>query len=515
MDFILKSIFKKSAFVIIFANVLHAIPNPTIQEIFTKEHLSPLYSFSSKSPLPFLLELQKNLPFFSIIDAGCGVPHWLFDQDLPFQYTGIDIVREIIEKNQALQNKNSFLLLDITQEKIPSSDLILCQNCLEHLSFFDIYSALNSFKESGASYLLTSAYPDQKINKETSTGLYRKLNLQSYPFYFPPPLFIYDQDDGKQLELWQLQDLDLTGLFNILSPPLTVLSKPVGKPLSWEHPAVMNSIRRGLSQIHHDFSINPDTLDQVKQNVFVVCDPEAGRNAYQWKLENKIKKLVVGPNMVGSPFQENKFVSWPLIDAYLHPSEWTRKGFIAVEPFLKDRISLWPAGVDEQYWNPVESFEKKNSNKVLLYKKTDFNVSDQVESLLKNLGFEVVSITYGKYSIDQYKQICNECKFAVFISRSESQGIALAESWSMDIPTLVWNPKGSITYQEVIFNDISSAPYLSDMTGKEWSTQDDLIKLLKDFNSHAKHFQPRRWTLLHMTDKVSSEQLLSYIRQDP
>jgi hypothetical protein len=508
-------IFKKSIFFIVFANLLQASPNPTIQEIFTKEHLTPLYSTSSKSPLPCLLELRKKLSFSSVIDAGCGTSHLLFQEDLPFGYVGIDIVESIIKKNKTTHDKYSFLLLDITKEKIPSSDLILCQNCLEYLSFFDAYNALNSFKESGASYLLTSTYSDQKINKETSTGVYRKLNLRAYPFYFPPPLFTYDLQEGKQLELWRLQDLDLTELLNILSPPLTVLSKPVGKPLFWEHPAVVNSIKRGLSQIHQNFSVNPDTLDRVKQNVFVVCDPEAGRNAYQWKLENKIKRLVIGPNMVGSPFQENKFVSWPLIDAYLHPSEWTRKGFIAALPLLEGRISLWPAGVDEQYWNPVESFEKKRSNKVLLYRKTDFNVCDQIETLLKNLGFEVVSITYGKYSIDQYKQICNQCKFAVFISRSESQGIALAESWSMDVPTLVWNPKGSITYQEVIFNDVSSAPYLSEMTGKEWTTEDDLTKILKNFNSHAKYFQPRRWTLLHMTDKVSSEQLLSYIRQDP
>lgn len=54
-------------------------------------------------------------------------------------------------------------------------------------------------------------------------------------------------------------------------------------------------------------------------------------------------------------------------------------------------------------------------------------------------------------------------RFAVFLSRKESQGISLAESCSMNIPTLVWNPKKTIIQNRLIEN-YTSAPYINNET---------------------------------------------------
>ena len=52
---------------------------------------------------------------------------------------------------------------------------------------------------------------------------------------------------------------------------------------------------------------------------------------------------------------------------------------------------------------------------------------------------------------------------AVFISRSESQGLALAEAWAMDVPTLVWQgPPGD---GGSLFNLSDPSPYLTSHTG--------------------------------------------------
>ncbi len=503
---------KVVCFYIASINFLYAGVNTTNKEIFTYEEQNPLYALSSKNPIAKLLEIQNVFPLTSIVDIGCGNPKWLTSTILPFTYCGVDIVDSIIEKNILTYPNASFVSMDVAQEKIPDADLILCQNTLEYLSFFTIYNALTTCKNSKASYILLSTYPEQKVNRETSTGLYRKINFQEFPFYFPTPKKLYKEQEGKWLGLWNVQDLNLENLLSTIFPPLTVLSKPVGKPLSWEHPAVMGSVRRGLSQMHPNFSINPDLLSQVKENIFILCDYEAGINAYRWKEQHKIKKLLIGPNMVGTPSEHNGFVCLPLIDIYLHPSEWTREGFIATEPSLENRISLWPAGVDECYWSPKEFFNIKNSNTILVYCKTDFDLCDQVESTLHKLGFAVERITYGHYSAEEFKQACNRCKFAVFISRSESQGIALAEAWSMDLPTLVWDIQGDITYQDVVFHNVSAAPYLSAMTGKKWKNLEELIELIQRIDCYKHEFHPRRWVLLHMTDKVCVEQLLSYIR---
>ena len=52
---------------------------------------------------------------------------------------------------------------------------------------------------------------------------------------------------------------------------------------------------------------------------------------------------------------------------------------------------------------------------------------------------------------------------AVFMSRSESQGLALAEAWAMDVPTLVWqSPPGE---PGSVFSLSDPAPYLTSDTG--------------------------------------------------
>ena len=55
------------------------------------------------------------------------------------------------------------------------------------------------------------------------------------------------------------------------------------------------------------------------------------------------------------------------------------------------------------------------------------------------------------------------CLLAVFLSSSESQGIALAEAWSMNVPTFVWNPKPK-ELNGRYFPSVDSAPYLTPET---------------------------------------------------
>src|SRR5262249_9038381 len=100
---------------------------------------------------------------------------------------------------------------------------------------------------------------------------------------------------------------------------------------------------------------------------------------------------------------------------------------------------------------------------------------------------------------------------AVFLSTFETQGIALAEAWSMDVPTLVWNPRSSAEWRGRRFVAGSSCPYLTPATGLDWVTLGDLQRVLIEAIDGRTGFQPRRWTLEHMTDAVCSQTLYDLI----
>src|SRR2546428_11260830 len=123
-----------------------------------------------------------------LLDAGCGDFNWMAQVRLPIEhYTGIDIVPELVEQNQYRygDRTKTFVHGDITCDRLPRADVILCRDCLVHFCFGDIWAALRNFKRSQSRYLLTTTFIDIPINIDIATGGWRKINLQLPPFNFP------------------------------------------------------------------------------------------------------------------------------------------------------------------------------------------------------------------------------------------------------------------------------------------------------------------------------------------
>ncbi|NMF62442.1 class I SAM-dependent methyltransferase [Brasilonema octagenarum] len=170
-----------------------------------------------EAKLPALL---KTLQVDVLLDLPCGDFSWMQLIDLPVsRYIGADIVSELILENQKRygSQNHQFLTLDLTSEPLPTADLLLCRDCFVHLSFGDIFSALNNMKRSQITYLLTTTFPNCEENEDITTGDWRLLNLEKPPFSFPTPLQLINEQcsEGggifrdKSLGLWLLQDIHL------------------------------------------------------------------------------------------------------------------------------------------------------------------------------------------------------------------------------------------------------------------------------------------------------------------
>jgi hypothetical protein len=170
-----------------------------------------------EAKLPALL---KTLQVDVLLDLPCGDFSWMQLIDLPVsRYIGADIVSELILENQKRygSQKRQFMIMDLTSEPLPTADLLLCRDCFVHLSFGDIFSALNNIKRSQITYLLTTTFPNCEDNEDITTGDWRLLNLEKPPFSFPTPLQLINEQcsEGggiyrdKSLGLWLLQDIPL------------------------------------------------------------------------------------------------------------------------------------------------------------------------------------------------------------------------------------------------------------------------------------------------------------------
>jgi len=163
-------------------------------------------------------KLLTELGISSFLDAPCGDWFWMRQTNLNInQYIGVDIVEELIEKNQQEFSSDNILFkcLNLAKDVLPKVDLIFSRDCLVHLSYEDIIKILRNFKASGAKYLLTTTYPDRQENIDLGTGFWRPLNMQTAPFNFPAPLKLINEGcteannmfTDKCLGLWKLDDI--------------------------------------------------------------------------------------------------------------------------------------------------------------------------------------------------------------------------------------------------------------------------------------------------------------------
>ncbi|RXH21996.1 MULTISPECIES: class I SAM-dependent methyltransferase [Bradyrhizobium] len=163
--------------------------------------------------------LSQRLGARSLLDAPCGDAGWIGRIKLDLDYIGIDIVPSLIAANNRRVARGElagrFLAADITRDALPRADLILCRDCLVHLSFQNIARVTARFRESGAQFLLATTFPEVENNYDCEDGDWRALNMTKAPFDWPAPRELInercEEGDGgwrdKSLGLWRLDEL--------------------------------------------------------------------------------------------------------------------------------------------------------------------------------------------------------------------------------------------------------------------------------------------------------------------
>jgi hypothetical protein len=154
-------------------------------------------SFSGAgSTLEYTQVLRRELPKLfdqfairSVFDAPCGDFKWMKHvvHECPgLEYIGADIVARMIKANTAqhASERIRFFHADLTQAEFPKADLMICRDCLFHLSYQDIKLVLNNFVASGIPFLLTSTHLGAVANHDICSGDFRLMDLFSSPFNF-------------------------------------------------------------------------------------------------------------------------------------------------------------------------------------------------------------------------------------------------------------------------------------------------------------------------------------------
>ncbi|MFH1292393.1 MAG: hypothetical protein ABIH87_04335 [bacterium] len=292
-------------------------------------------------------------------------------------------------------------------------------------------------------------------------------------------------------------------MLNIISK--SYLSNEISGPKK-----VVDNLIKGLEKIKYPYVVN-ERLDACRR-LWIHDDIYALKKIGD--LNEKIK-TIVGPNLYILP--RNIPTNIDLSKAvYLCPSEWT-KHFWVENGFDRCPLEVWATGID------TEVFKSKNQEKkfVLVYFKQRLSGElQQLEDVLKKKQIDYKLIRYGSYQEKTFQSLLAQAKYAIWLGRQESQGIALQETMSMDVPLLVWDVKNLGHWQprkrEVnIFNEkensfalATTIPYFNENCGLAFKDVANLDDNIDKMEQAWMEYTPRDYILEHLSLEKKAKDLL-------
>lgn len=206
-------------------------------------------------------------------------------------------------------------------------------------------------------------------------------------------------------------------------------------------------------------------------------------------------------------------------------STWVKELYCEVvggpQNFMIDMVQF-PFSVDiEKFWGDPSSLKIRDC---LIYNKHRHpSVLEKIFQTLDSVKMSYSIISYGSYSDEEYIKKINESRFMIVADAHESQGFALEEAMSMNIPMLVIN--ATSMYDEIghgreIYKEhrgslkmiATSVPYWSEKCGIittiDKLSGEDILEISK--NTNGKYSKGREYIEEFLSDKVCMKRILDY-----
>jgi len=224
-------------------------------------------------------------------------------------------------------------------------------------------------------------------------------------------------------------------------------------------------------------------------------------------------KFIFGPHFSVFPelHQMNEIRNNNVI--YIQPSEWAAKVW-ENHPYCENiKIKVLPFGVDTN--NFCERKPIIDRNKAFIYFKNrrpeDLNL---VTNFFNNKNIPYVIFSYkSRYNEQDYIDYLQNSKFGVWLGGHESQGFALQEALSSNVPLLVWSVKSMKQEYGSTYHDISATtiPYWDERCGEYFYNFDELENTFDTFVSKIETYKPREYILENLSIKKCEEKLKELI----
>jgi hypothetical protein len=193
---------------------------------------------------------------------------------------------------------------------------------------------------------------------------------------------------------------------------------------------------------------------------------------------------------------------------YIQPSKWALdvwKNYKFNNTILcKDlNMGVLPFGVDTERFKPLNNIPRDDKNRVFLYKKSrsHYDYSVIVNFLQKrNIDFKIFSYNQ-RYSEDEYFEYLQHAKYGIWVGIHESQGFALEEALSCNVPLFVWSVTSMNQEIGPNYDNIpaTTIPYWDERCGEYFHRQDEIDRTFDLFLSKLDTYKPREYVVENLS----------------
>lgn len=207
------------------------------------------------------------------------------------------------------------------------------------------------------------------------------------------------------------------------------------------------------------------------------------------------KKFVFGPHFSVFPNDEvRNFNNIHKNAIYIQPSEQAVTPWVDEFKFDNLPVYSYAFGVDTNQFKPVKTLK---TEVILYYKNRDPSEFNFLTDFLTKKEITFTPIIYGSYNENVYIDTLKRTKYCIWLGSHESQGFALEEALSMNVPLLVWNVtqyKQEYSYRDFYENvktRVETIPYWDKRCGEYFYSSNELENVFKKFISNLDSYTPR------------------------
>jgi hypothetical protein len=227
--------------------------------------------------------------------------------------------------------------------------------------------------------------------------------------------------------------------------------------------------------------------------------------------------MLIGPEIMVLPTEDpsafEKYKSW------VQPAQWVIDYMITFKQTNKNIFYVWPVGINTEQFSNAGRGINFEYDCFIYYKnitvQTPIEKLNRVKHVCDSIGFKYVVLQYGSYNESYLVEMTKKCRFGIFLTGTESQGLAIMEVMSSGVPVLVVEEKNFLYSGYTFTNEnVSACPYFDDRCGMK-TTIDNIGNDIKLFieNIKSNKYNPREYILENHTLMKGAEKYVKILEE--